>query len=254
MSWSDLSKELVSTLRLKTDPIAFSRLEKAADLEKIRNVQRIPRLYTFCQAQFLVRVERMTIGITKEDKMNIRCMRLHGVRHASEKSMQLEAEMLSTTWFPNPAEALQQQKDSPRVPVAEAVIMAPLDKEKFEPEVVLVYGNPAQLMMLMCGLQKEKYERFDFHFVGEGACSDSLGECYKTGKPQLAIPCYGERSMGQVSDDEISLALPPAEIPRALSGLKKLAKVGFKYPIGYIGARADLEPILSQVYPSQFGK
>jgi len=254
MSWSDLSKELVSTLRLKTDPIAFSRLEKAADLEKIKNVQRIPRLFTFCQAQFLVRAERMTIGVTKEDKMNIRCMRLHGVRHASEKSMMAEAEMLSTTWFPNPSEALQQQKDSPRVPVAEAIIMAPLDKEKFEPEVVLVYGNPAQLMMLMCGLQKDKYERFDFHFVGEGACSDSLGECYKTGKPQLSIPCFGERSMGQVADDEISIALPPADIPRALGGLKKLAKVGFKYPIGFIGARADLEPILSQVYPDQFKK
>lgn len=254
MSWSDLSKELVATLRLKTDPIAFSRLEKASDLDKIKNVQRIAHLYTFCQAQFLVRAERMTIGVTKEDKMNVRCMRLHGVRHASEKTMQAEAEMFATTWFLNPAEALQQQKDSQRVPVAEAIVMAPLDKEKFEPEVVLVYGNPAQLMMLMCGLQKEKYERFDFHFIGEGACSDSLGECYKTGKPQLSIPCFGERSMGQVSDDEISIALPPAEIPRALAGLKKLAKIGFKYPIGFIGARADLEPILSQVYPSQFKK
>jgi uncharacterized protein (DUF169 family) len=254
MSWSELSKELVSTLRLKTDPVAFSRLEKAADLDKIKNVQRIARLYTFCQAQFLVRVERMTIGITKEDKMNVRCMRLHGVRHASEKTMQAEAEMFATTWFLNPEEALQQQKDSPRVPVAEAIVMAPLDKEKFEPEVVLVYGNPAQLMMLMCGLQKEKYERFDFHFIGEGACADSLGECYKTGKPQLSIPCFGERSMGQVADDEISIALPPAEIPHALAGLKKLAKIGFKYPIGFIGARADLEPILSQVYPDQFKK
>jgi uncharacterized protein (DUF169 family) len=254
MSWSELSKELVSTLRLKTDPIAFSRLEKAADLEKIRNVQHIPRLFNFCQAQFLVRVERMTIGITKEDQMNQRCMRLHGVRHASEKAMQYEAEMLSTTWFANPVEGLQQQKDSPRVPVAEAIIMAPLDKEKFEPEVVLVYGNPAQLMMLMCGLQKEKYERFTFYFIGEGACADSLGECYRTGKPQLSIPCFGERSMGEVADDEISIVLPPAEIPRALAGLKKLAKIGFKYPISHIGARAELEPIMKQIYPDQFKK
>jgi hypothetical protein len=58
--------------------------------------------------------------------------------------------------------------------------------------------------------------------------------------------------MGQVADDEISLALPPAEINRALSGMKKLAKIGFKYPIGFIGAQADLEPILSKVYPAEF--
>ena len=254
MSWSDLSKELVSTLRLKTDPVAFGRLEKAADLEKIKNVTRIPHLFTFCQAVFLARTNRITVGVTKDDKMNIRCMRLHGVRHASEKTMRAEAEMLSTTWFPNPEEAYQQQLDSFRVPVAEAIVISPLDKEKIEPEVVLVFGNAAQMMMLLCGLQKEKYEKFTFHFVGEGACSDSLGECYKTGKPQLAIPCYGERSMGQASDDEISLALPPNDIPRALAGLKKLAKVGFKYPIGYVGAMADLEPILSQVYSAQFSK
>lgn len=254
MSWADLSNELTTTLRLKTDPLAFRRLEKATELDSIRNVQHIPRLYTFCQAVFLARVERMTIGITKEDRMNIRCMRLHGVRHASEKAMQAEAEMLATTWFANPQEALQQQKDSPRVPVAEAVVLAPLNRDKFEPEVVLLFGNPAQMMMLLCGLQKEKYERFTFHFIGEGACADSLGECYRTGKPQLSIPCFGERSMGQVSDDEISLALPPSDIPRALSGLKKLAKIGFKYPISFIGARADLEPILSQIYPAQFEK
>lgn len=252
MSWSEISSELINALRLKTDPIAFRRLEKAEDLDGIKNVQRIPHLFTFCQAVFLARVQKLTIGVTKQDKMNVRCMRLHGVRHASEKSMQGEAQMLSTTWFATPEEAYLQQMDSPRVPVAEAVVLSPLAKDKFEPEVVLLFGNPAQLMMLLCGLQKEKYERFNFHFIGEGACSDSLGECYKTGKPQLSIPCYGERSMGQVSDDEISLALPPGDIGRALSGMKKLAKIGFKYPISYIGAQADLEPILSQIYPDAF--
>lgn len=252
MSWADTSNELINTLRLKTDPVAFRRLEKAEELEGIRNVMRIPTVFTFCQAVFLARVERWTIGITKQDKMNIRCMRLHGVRHASEKSMQGEAQMLATTWFATVEDAFQQQMDSPRVPVAEAVVLSPLAKDKIEPEVVLVFGNPAQLMMLLCGLQKEKYERFDFHFIGEGACADSLGECYRTQKPQLSLPCYGERAMGQVSDDEISLALPPSEIGRAISGMKKLAKVGFKYPISFTGAHADLLPFFSKIYPDAF--
>jgi hypothetical protein len=39
-----------------------------------------------------------------------------------------------------------------------------------------------------------------------------------------------------------------------LAGMKKLAKIGFKYPISFIGAQADLEPILSQIYPAAFGK
>ena len=103
-------------------------------------------------------------------------------------------------------------------------------------------------MMIMCGLQKEKYERFNFSFIGEGGCADSLAQCYVSGKPALAIPCYGERALGQVADDEIVVALPPSEIEKSLSGLEKLAKVGLKYPVVYIGGVADVIPILSQLY------
>jgi len=249
MNRLEVSDELVKMLRLKTDPLAFKRFEKTEELEAIRNVFHIPTFSTFCQAVHRVRVQGLTIGITKLDRMNHRCLRLHGVKHAHEKSMKEEAAMLSRTWFASPEEALLQQQETPRVPVGEAVALAPLSKGKFDPDVVLFYGNPAQMMMLLCGLQKVKYERFQFFFIGEGACADSLGECYRTGKPQLSIPCYGERAMGQVADDEISVALPPGEIPRAISGMKQLAKIGFKYPINFIGGQADLEPILAQVYP-----
>ena len=251
MNWAEVSDELVKRLRLKTDPLAFRRFEKTEDLEAIKNVFHIPTQSTFCQAVHRARVQGLTVGIVKGDKVGDRCLRLFGVKPASEKSMEAEAAMLSTTWFKNPEEAMQQQRETPRVPVAEAVALAPLAREKFEPEVILLYGNPAQIMMLLCGLQKEKYERFQFFFIGEGACADSLAECYRTNKPQVSIPCYGERAMGQVADDEMALALPPAEIPRAFSGMTKLAKVGFKYPINFIGSQADLEPILSRVYPGK---
>jgi uncharacterized protein (DUF169 family) len=249
MNGAEISEELLRALRLKTDPLAFRRFEKVEDLEKVRNVFHIPTLSTFCQAVHRARVQGLTVGITRQDKVGDRCLRLFGVKQATEKSMKAEAAMLSTTWFATPDEAMKQQMETPRVPVAEAVVLAPLAKEKFEPEIILIYGNPAQLMMLLCGMQKEKYERFQFFFIGEGACVDSLAECYRTNKPQLSIPCYGERAMGQVADEEMALALPPGEIPRALSGMKKLAKVGFKYPINFIGGQADLEPILARVYP-----
>jgi uncharacterized protein (DUF169 family) len=254
MDWQAVSDEFVKMLRLKTDPLAFKRFEKLEELEKIKNVYHVPAFSTFCQAVFRSRMQGLTVGITKKDPMNHRCLRLHGVKHAHEQSMKEEAAMLSTTWFATPEDALEQQQETPRVPVGEAVALAPLSKGKFEPDVILFYGNPAQMMTLLCGLQKEKYERFRFFFIGEGACADSLGECYRTNKPQLSIPCYGERAMGQVADDEISLALPPQEVPRALSGMKRLAKIGFKYPINFIGGQADLEPILAQIYPAAKAK
>jgi uncharacterized protein (DUF169 family) len=246
----EISEEFKSLLRLRTEPVAFRRFEKAEDLGKVPNVVRMKRGFTYCQVPFLVRVLGQTVGITKDDPMGDRCSRLHGLRPPTEKSMKREAEMLSLTWFANPEEALRQQQETPRIPVADAIIAAPLSKEKFDPEVVTIYANPAQIMMILCGLQKEKYERFPFFFIGEGACADSLAQCYESGKPAVAIPCYGERAMGQVADDEIVIALPESELNRAISGIKKLGKIGFKYPIAFIGGLADPTPILAQFYPN----
>jgi len=41
--------------------------------------------------------------------------------------------------------ALRQQQETPRVPVADAIIVAPLSKENFDPEVISIYGNPRRL-------------------------------------------------------------------------------------------------------------
>lgn len=151
----------------------------------------------------------------------------------------------------NQTEGMKQQKDYPRIPAGEAIVVGPLVQANFEPEVILLYGNPAQIMMIMSAMQKVKYERFQFYYIGEGACVDSLGQCYNTGKPSLSIPCYGERSLGQVADDEIVIALPPGEIDRAIKGLKMLeeAVIPFKYPIGKTGAFMDPSILLQQVYP-----
>ena len=108
------------------------------------------------------------------------------------------------------------------------------------------------MAVIMCGLQKDKYERYWFSFIGEGACSDSLAQCYCTGKPAAAIPCYGERAIGGVADDEIVIALPPGDLERAIAGLNELAKVGFKYPINFTGPSLNPTPWLKQAYPTFF--
>src|SRR5512136_1277315 len=105
--WAERNEEFKALLRLRTEPVAFRRLEKADDLEKIANVVRVKRGFTYCQVPFLVRVLRQTVGITKEDPIGDRCTRLHGLRGATEKSMASEAAMLSKTWFASPEQAME---------------------------------------------------------------------------------------------------------------------------------------------------
>lgn len=255
MDWTEINKELNDQLHLRTEPIAYKRFEKETDLEKVQNVFKPPYPATFCQVVFMARLMRLTVGITKTNSMvGDHCMRVHGTQPSTEESLRMDAEMLATTWFRNPEEAYQQLRASYRIPPGEAVVLAPLSTAGYEPDVVLIFGNTAQMAMLMSGMQKEKYERFDFSYSGEGACADSLARCYVTGKPSLAIPCFGERSLGQVADDELVLAMPPREIERAISGMKTLSKIGFglRYPIIPIGGFVDVVPALRKIYPAFF--
>jgi uncharacterized protein (DUF169 family) len=249
-NWAEKSAAFRKYLALRTEPVAFKRLDKAADLDGIQGLTRMDKTHTFCQLPFMVRTMGMTLGVTGDSKILDRCKRLHALLPTTGEAMQTEANMLSKTWFASPEEAMEQQKDYPLMPVGEAVVLAPLARTAFEPDVISIFGNPAQIMLIMCGLQKVKYEQFNFSFIGEGACTDSTARCYVSGKPSLAIPCYGERTLGQVADDEIVIALPPGEIDRAIEGLRLLKKVGFIYPTVYIGGIANPLYALANFYPA----
>ena len=246
-----LGAELEDMLRLRTKIVAYKKLERADDLDKISGVTRINYRLTFCQVPDMVRTHRLTVGITKDDEMGARCMNLCGLSEANDDSIWREAAVLTTTWFHSHEEALQQQADYPRMSAGEAIVLAPLTDGKFEPEVLIIYGSPAQIMMIMCGLQKQKYEPFSFSFISEGDCVNAVSRCCLTGKPAVGLACYGERAIGQVLDDEIYISLPPSELERAVLGLRELFQKGLRYPIRFLGAEHDPYPEVAEFYPPE---
>jgi uncharacterized protein (DUF169 family) len=246
--WVKTGETLKTMLRLRTEPIGYRKFETREELDQLENVFRFNHAYTFCQAIFMARVVGQTVGVTGGKKLLKRCSQFHGLYNATEHDIVEESKMLSKTWLGTPEEAVAQLKECPRIPAGQAVALSPLTRNVFEPEVILVYGNPAQIMFIMNGLQKEKHRRFTFHFVGEGSCTDHLAQCYNSKDPSFTVPCYGERSLGQVADDEVVIALPPDSADIAISGMKKLAKFGFRYPIAPIGGFADPLPMFASVY------
>lgn len=248
--WAGLTREMERLLHLRTYPVAYKRLDKAEELEKIPRVRRFDRNFTFCQLPTLVRRGGWTIGVTR-DNMGERCARIHGLAATTEEEVAREAANFVTTWFATLEEARKQMGEYPLVPPGEALVLAPLAAGKFDPDVILIYGNPAQLMLLMNGLQFKDYERFQFFFIGEGACADGLAQCYTSGKPALAIPCFGERRFGGVTEDEMVLALPPEMMEKAVAGLQSLWDRGLRYPIMSFGPECDPSAALARAYPER---
>ncbi|MGD9117873.1 MAG: DUF169 domain-containing protein [Dehalococcoidia bacterium] len=248
VDWAGLSEQMERWLRLKTSPVAYKRLERVEELDKIPELVRLDRHASFCQVPAMARTTGLTVGATR-DNFGERCARINGLAPTTEKQLAWEAEQFSHGWFADLEEAKKQMAAYPTVPPGEAVVLAPLAAGKFEPDVVLIYANPAQMMYLMNGLQFKDYERFQFFFIGEGSCADGLAQCYTTGKPALAIPCMGERAFGAVSDDEMVMALPPKMMAKAVEGMQSLKARGISYPVNYLGPMCDPSPVLTMIYP-----
>ena len=119
---------------------------------------------------------------------------------------------------------------------------------RLDPDICLVYANPAQMILLINGLQWTGYRKLEWGAVGESACADSWGRALATGEPSLALPCFPERRYGGVPDDELLMALKPEHLAKALEGLAALARNGLRYPIPPYAVQSDVRAGMSVSY------
>ena len=121
----------------------------------------------------------------------------------------------------------------------EAVMVGALSRALFEPDLVLFYGTPAQMIFMINALQYDDYERLHFYCVGESSCADTIVQCFLSGKPALSIPCFGERRYGHAQDDELAIALLCGQVEKVHRNLGELYKKGIRYPIAFWGNQSD---------------
>lgn len=241
---AELSQDLEKLLRLETSVLGMRRLEKADDLKEIGCRMAEPTL--FCQQLTVARRRAWTIGDTSRH-MHWDCAQHIGIRPVPEG---YDAGYKAEMWFESADDARKQGKAMRMIPYdgRRAVVIGPLSREKFEPEVIIVYGKPTQMIMLVCALQFKDYQRFQFFCIGESSgCTDSIAECYVTGKPALAVPSYGEIILGHAHEDELVMTLAPSDLEKAVNGLHGLSQKGIRYPATYLGA-ANPIPGLQEVY------
>ncbi|MBU2514348.1 dephospho-CoA kinase [bacterium] len=250
IDWEKPIRKMEQLLRLKSFPIAFKMLEKKEMLDEIPFIRRPGKKVSLCQLITQVRNFDWTVGADVEDFIGPVCPSIIGLSKLPEVGF-YDGTFRNIVWTKTKKDAIKFEKSIPRLPTGkfEAVIMAPLVYNPFDPDIVLIYANPAQMMLLINALQFEDYEVMEFSCVGESSCSDAIVRCYESGKPSLTIPCYGERRYGHAQDEDLVMAVPTDKIEKAVKGLEALYRRGIRYPISYAGAESDL----SSAYPGSYG-
>lgn len=238
-----LAEQLSNLLRLRTFPIGMKLFEDVEEMARIPGLRRPTpgKRFSTCQLVTQARMAGFTLGITHENVPAFsNCGGIIGLNEPSD--LYLSGRKMEGVWFENREASAAHQAQMPRVPAGRyhGMVASPLRSGRLDPpDICLFYANPAQMILFINGLQWRSYRRYDFSITGESACADSWGHALKTREVSLSIPCYAERRYGGVADDELLMALPPAELQRAVTGLQGLAKAGLRYPIMPYGPQAD---------------
>jgi uncharacterized protein (DUF169 family) len=243
--------DLNSLLRLKTTVIGMKLFESVEQMAAIPKIRRPTAVHTTDQIVSMASRLGWTVGITADDLVGAQCRAVIGL--APQDENWLAGQNYVGVWHENAEDARKRQEALDVVAYGQyrALVVSPLASGRLNPpDICLVYATPGQMIILINGLQYTGYKKFEWGVVGETACADSWGRALKTGEPSLSLPCYAERRYGGVPDEEMLMALKPAHLVKAISGMKALAKNGLRYPIAPYGIQSDVRAGMGVSYPN----
>jgi uncharacterized protein (DUF169 family) len=112
------------------------------------------------------------------------------------------------------------------------VVFSPLERTRIEPDLVMIFCNPAQLVRLVHGATQETGVSVQSVFSGRaGTCTEGVLQTFKTGQPKVVLPGNGDRVWAMVQDEEIAFAMPANWLDPVIRGLEATDQTGVRYPI-----------------------
>ncbi|MEM0358421.1 MAG: DUF169 domain-containing protein [Candidatus Hadarchaeales archaeon] len=223
--WRTLGKELEERLRPATYPLAVTFLKGE---EVPEGVRRPEEKFSLCQLFTLSRTHGWTMVLEPE---NSGCPALNSILGwPAEREMVID--FLQAAGYvkgKEAAEGLLRELENLGLEGIRRVVVSPLTRTKVVPEVVVIYGNSAQMMRLIQGAVCEQGRRIEVRMAGlMGSCGSVL-RSYAEGKYDLAIPGTGDRVFAATQETEIVFTLPAFKLRPLLEGMKEQKLI--KYPV-----------------------
>lgn len=182
---------------------------------------------SMCQWTNFARREGVMVGLKAEDIACVPCQAAFGFKVLSDPKA-LGRFLMNMGYMENEDLVDAMIDMIPFFPAGEyqGVIAFPLNKAPMDPDVVWIYGTPAQMSHLVIGLIHE-----DGQFIPS---LTGLGLTCRTGftdRVQIMIPGRGERNMGGTGEHELSLALPGVMLRDLVRGLEFTRNKGITAPV-----------------------
>jgi uncharacterized protein (DUF169 family) len=110
------------------------------------------------------------------------------------------------------------------------ILVAPLNRAAFDPDLIMMYGNPAQIMRLVQGSLYSDGGAVSSSSMGRLGCATIISVITKD-ECRYVVPGNGDRVFGMTQDWEMAFMIPASKIDTVLDGLANTHKSGVRYPI-----------------------
>lgn len=122
------------------------------------------------------------------------------------------------------------------------ILVAPLSRTAFDPDLFMLYGNPAQIMRLIQSALYNEGGAVHSSSMGRLGCATII-TAIKKDECRYLVPGNGDRIFGMAQDYEMAFLIPPSKVDTLLDGFAKTHKAGIRYPItSYFNFEATFPP------------
>ncbi|UCG01870.1 MAG: DUF169 domain-containing protein [Candidatus Heimdallarchaeota archaeon] len=228
-NWMEIGKSLEEILRPQTYPLAIKFVKDESEFPE--RTRRPEEKIAICQALSICRKYGWTMGITGEDSGCPGASVTYGWPSPIDES-QL-AQFFQIAGYASDeigTQRIVENLDRLEAGKYGGVVVSPLTRTKIVPDVILVYGNPAQIMRLLQGNMYKEGKKLKSELAGiMASCTAGIIRTFNTHECQVVVPGNGDRVFAGTQDNEMLFTIPPEKAEDIIDGMRQQRFA--KYPI-----------------------
>ena len=249
---NEQAHRLDDLLRLDTFPLAVKWYENVEDVPEsaIFPMRDMGKHAALCQAFSLARMRGMSIAMEVRDHWCWNPLVAFGMVDCSPGTKPFEVIKPLIGVPPEKAETFL--ANFPRLELGKykAMVIAPLYKADFMPDVILIYSNTAQLNSMLRAVKAQTGELVKSEFDGIDSCAYATVPTMLTREFRVTLPDPGDVERARAGKDEIIFSVPPEKFHFILDGLEMMEKYGMSYRTAPVVMPLDFErpPFYNEVF------
>jgi uncharacterized protein (DUF169 family) len=239
--WQKLCSKLERLIRPQTHPLAIKFLKNEEYFPV--QIERPKNMGCIVQAINLARRRGLTVGVTSKQFSCGIGLLTFGFAKLKDGIEPFQAHLnyvLDMGYYKEEIAATKGIHQSLRIKTClepgkyKAMLITPLSETTIDPDIVLIYGNPAQISRLVTGAIYHNGGVVTSATHSGLSCASEIIIPFLNDKTQVIIPGTGERVLAMTQDDEMAFALPANQFENLVDGLEIHRKRGIiTYPISF---------------------